>query len=77
MALFSPALPITFRGEPATLAVVHNDAECWGRIVMADGRQFDVSGDDDLYDLPVSEAMDALVEAAHDEDNVSEAQGWL
>lgn len=72
----SNARQITFQGKPATLYVIRNNGECWGRLV-AGGEQFDVSANQDLYDEDDEWALDLFEEAAKLGSNVEPAISWL
>lgn len=84
--LESDSIRIQHLNRPATICVMRNNGECWGRIRMLDGEreEFDVSApeDDDhdggdLYEWNDVDAREAFIEAAKDPSNVSPAVGWL
>lgn len=73
MTIISQPRRITFRGGPATLAVLRNNGFAWGRIETQDGRRFDVgTGDEDLYELDDETALDNLEAFALDVENLTE-----
>jgi len=47
--LISAAIKIKHEGQDAQVSVLRNNGYCWGRLVLADGREFDIEPDDDFY----------------------------
>lgn len=72
----SEAVGFEYKGKPAKMSVMRNDGYCWGRIRQGDV-QLDVETDDDLYDETDAGALDVLIQAAGNPNNVSSAEGWL
>lgn len=38
----SEAFPVTYQGKPAQIRVLRNNAHCWGRLILKNGREFDI-----------------------------------
>lgn len=55
---------ITFRRAPARLCVMRHDGTCWGRLVLPDGAEFDVTTRRDRYGDADPAALDAFERAA-------------
>lgn len=62
--LISDPRDITFRRRPARLFALRNNGYCWGRVIDADGAQWDVDTAHDWYDYDDDDALDAFERAA-------------
>jgi hypothetical protein len=61
--LLSKEYPMTFRGKPATLRVIRNNAHCWAEL-SAGGESFSISTRADHYDDDDDDAAEAFKRAA-------------
>jgi hypothetical protein len=68
---------IQFRGKPAELSVIRNDAQCWGRVRRNGGHAFDVVTREDHYADSDDDALDAFERAMADSRNLYVALAWL
>lgn len=62
--MISHAVPFTYKGQDAQMRVLRNNGYCWGRMVLADGTEVDVSTNTDHYDDTDTEAAEAFIRAA-------------
>jgi hypothetical protein len=62
--LSSEMFPITLKGKPAQLYVCRNNAFCWGRVVLPNGKNYDVDTRRDYYDQEDLVAAEAFERAA-------------
>jgi hypothetical protein len=61
MSFISFGLNTTYKRQPAQIYVIRNDGFCWGRLVLKDGTNFDISTSRDYYehdDVSAAEAFE-------------------
>lgn len=69
--------PFIWHGKQATMTVMRNDGECWGRL-ECDGESFDVPHRDDVYDWSDSAAtLHFIARALKYPTTVEPAVGWF
>lgn len=69
--------PFVFRGKPARMSVIRNNAACWGRIRFDDNSpELDVEPRRDWYESDDYEAIAAFIRMARNGRRVGPALGW-
>lgn len=74
--LISAGRQIAYRGQRALLFVLRNNGDCWGRLVVDGGGEFDVVTARDYYERSDEVALCAFERAAK-RGRVEPAVGWL
>lgn len=79
--IFSDMYRITFKGKPARLWVMRNNAYCWGRIVVkGQKRELDVVPRRDCYnddDDSAAATMERVAKRGRVETALSWPMGWV
>ncbi len=63
MALINFAFNTTYKRQPAQIYVIRNDGFCWGRLVLEDGTNYDITTRRDYYEADDISAAEAFERA--------------